>query len=390
MNVQNNNLNLEHNNVQNILIVDDVADNLRLLSGILRKQGYEVRCARNGSSALNAVTAIIPNLILLDIQMPDLNGYEVCQKLKKKPKTRDIPIIFLSALDDVQNKVKGFEQGGVDYITKPFQVEEILIRVKNQLALQSAKAEIHQLNQILQRKIQNEKQRTNELEFINHKLQQEIIARQKVEQQLIHNSLHDSLTGLPNRSLLMKKLDIAIQKTNSNSNYLFALLFIDLDCFKKINDTLGHLIGDKLLVAVAKLLPEGLRNKDTVARLGGDEFVILLDDIESLQDTTIVVNRLLEKLKGTFQIDDFTVTIGASIGIAISSPNYQNSSQILQDADLAMYRAKENGKGHYEMFDRAMYIPNFKFLNSSRGDDRLESIMKSKQSQEMVKKEGKN
>ena len=120
---------------QMILIVDDLPDNLRVLSSTLTEQGYKIRCAKNGSMALMGVQATLPNLILLDINMPDMDGYEVCQKLKASLPTRDIPVIFISALDDVLDKVRAFEVGGVDYISKPFQVGEVLARVKNQLAL---------------------------------------------------------------------------------------------------------------------------------------------------------------------------------------------------------------------------------------------------------------
>ena len=123
-----------------ILIVDDLADNLRVLSATLAEQGYGVRCAKNGSMALRGAMAAPPDLILLDVKMPDMDGYQVCQQLKAAPATRDIPVIFMSALDDVLDKVRAFDVGGVDYITKPFQVEEVLARIKSQLALQAAKA----------------------------------------------------------------------------------------------------------------------------------------------------------------------------------------------------------------------------------------------------------
>ena len=347
----------------NILIVDDIADNLRVLSNTLSEQGYKIRCAKNGATALKAAIKIIPDVILLDIKMPDLDGYEVCQKLKANPKTKDIPVIFLSALDDVLDKVKAFEVGGVDYITKPFQVEEVLMRVKNQLALQVAKAEVSQLNQALEQKVQ---ERTLELEITNQKLQQEISDRKRAEQQLVHDALHDSLTGLPNRTLLMERIDFAIQHAKHHPDYLFAVLFIDLDRFKIINDSLGHLIGDRLLIAIAKLLPEGLRESDTVARLGGDEFVILLDDIHNLTDATQVGDRLKYKLSLPFTIDNQTIFTGVSIGIALSSTGYQNSSQILRDADIAMYRAKEKGKARYEVFDQAMYVQTLKTIELER------------------------
>lgn len=343
----------------NILVVDDLIDNLRVLYSTLTEQGYKVRCAKSGSAALIGANVILPDLILLDTEMPDIDGYEVCQKLKAQNKTRDIPIIFLSALDDVVDKVKAFEVGGVDYITKPFQVREVLARVKNQIALQSAKARILQLNQELEHRVD---QRTAQLNNANQKLQREIIERQRAQQQLVYDALHDGLTGLANRTLLMERIDFTIEHAKRNPGYLFAVLFIDLDRFKIINDSLGHLIGDRLLVAVANLLQGCLRESDLVARLGGDEFVILLDGIQQLQDATQIGDRIQARLRTPLNLEGQTIFTSASIGIAISSSDYQESGELLRDADIAMYRAKAKGKARYEVFDRSMYLETLKLV----------------------------
>ena len=163
---------------QTILIVDDLLDNLRVLSATLTKQGYKVRCAKSGSMALLAAQSAPPDLILLYIKMPHMNGYEVCEKLRADDRTCEIPVIFLSALDEVLDQVTAFEAGGVDYITKPFQVQVVLARVKNHLALQAAKTEIRQLNAQLEQKVQ---QRTAQLE-------QEIVERQKLNQELLRSN----------------------------------------------------------------------------------------------------------------------------------------------------------------------------------------------------------
>jgi DNA-binding response OmpR family regulator len=155
----------------NILVVDDTPDNLRVLSVSLTERGYQVRCVKNGAMALITAKKAAPDLILLDIKMPEMDGYQVCEKLKADEQTREIPIIFLSALDDVFDKVKAFQVGGVDYITKPFQIEEIVVRVQHQLALQAAKAEICQLNAKLEQKV---RQRTAQLEEVIDELHQEI------------------------------------------------------------------------------------------------------------------------------------------------------------------------------------------------------------------------
>ncbi|MGF1541368.1 MAG: EAL domain-containing protein [Pleurocapsa sp.] len=340
-----------------ILVVDDVADNLQILSKTLTQEGYQVRCAKNGSTALLGASTILPDLILLDIKMPDLNGYEVCQKLKNIEVTRNIPIIFLSALDDVLDKVKAFDVGGVDYIGKPIQVKEVLVRVKNQIVLQSAKAKIFELNQELEQRVY---QRTLELRNANEKLRQEIAERQRIQQQLVYDALHDGLTGLPNRNLLMERIEFTISHAKRYPEYMYALLFIDLDRFKTINDSLGHLTGDQLLVAVSNLLQECLRDSDIVARLGGDEFVILLDGIKSPQDAISIGERIQQQLRSPFELKGQSIFTSASIGIVFSSSSYNHASDLLRDADIAMYRAKAKGKARYEIFDQTMYYETLK------------------------------
>jgi diguanylate cyclase (GGDEF)-like protein len=342
-----------------ILVVDDIADNLQILANTLSKQGYQVRCARNGSTALRGASTILPDLILLDIKMPDIDGYQVCQQLKANKQTCDIPVIFLSALDDVLDKVKAFEVGGVDYISKPIQVKEVLVRVKNQIALQLAKAEITELNQDLERRVY---QRTIKLKTVVQKLRQEINERQRVQQQLIHDALHDSLTGLPNRALLIERIEFTIAHAKRNPDYKYGLLFIDLDRFKVINDSLGHLIGDQLLIAVSNLLQECVRENDLVARLGGDEFVILLDGIKNVQDATLIGERIQQKMRSPFELQNQNIFTSASIGIVFSSIEYNNSADLMRDADIAMYRAKDKGKARYTIFDQTMYDETLKLV----------------------------
>jgi diguanylate cyclase (GGDEF)-like protein len=337
---------------QTILVVDDILENLQFLSASLSEHGYKVRCARNGAMALLTSKKEPPHIILLDIKMPGMDGYEVCQNLKADELTRDIPVIFLSALDDVFDKVKAFAMGGVDYIVKPFQIEEVITRVSHQLALQAAQAKIIQLNGELEQKVQ---QRTAQLEKVIEELNQEISQHHQTQNQLLHQALHDDLTGLPNRTLLMEHLKKAIQRSQRNKDYLFVILFIDLDRFKIINDTWGHSIGDRLLIAISKILKECCRQVDTIARLSGDEFTILLEDLQSIEDAIMIAERLLDKLTFPIHLDDRKVFSGASIGIVSGSPNYQNGVELLRDADIAMYRAKALGKGRYAIFDREMY-----------------------------------
>ena len=335
-----------------ILVVDDIANNLRVLSALLKENGYQVRCAKNGSMALITAKKNPPQLIMLDIKMPDMDGYEVCRKLKADESTRDIPIIFLSALDGVLDKVKAFEVGAVDYINKPFQAQEVLVRIRHQLALQAAKVEIAELNEGLEQKV---RERTAQLEKVIDSLNSEITQHQQTQDRLSYQTLHDALTGLPNRILFMEHLTKSIQRYQRNQDYLFAVLFIDLDRFKIVNDSWGHAVGDTLLVAVAKIFQECCRDFDIVARLSGDEFAILLEDLIDRQDGIAIAERLLERLILPIHLEERKIFSGASIGIVFSSTTYQNGIELLRDADIAMYRAKALGKGRYAVFDREMY-----------------------------------
>ncbi len=182
----------------------------------------------------------------------------------------------------------------------------------------------------------------------------DITDRKSAEQKLSHDAFHDTLTDLPNRTLFMDRLRLAVERAKRRDDFLFAVLFLDLDRFKDINDSLGHLMGDQLLIAIAKMLGEDLRSTDTVARLGGDEFVILLEDISDISDATHIADRIQEKLTKSFKLMDREVFVTTSIGIVLSMTGYQRPEDVLRDADIAMYRAKAQGRARYEIFDSAM------------------------------------
>lgn len=321
-----------------ILIVDDTPENLRLLSVMLSKQGYQVRKAINGQMALTAVQALKPDLLLLDIMMPGMDGYEVCQQLKTDPTTADVPIIFLSALDDVFDKIQAFKVGGADYITKPFHFEEVLARVKHQLALQTATRQLHTLNACLEQRIQ---ERTQDLETANA--------------QLMKLALQDPLTGLANRIALLKRLEQALEKPVQDTAYQFAVLFLDCDRFKVVNDSLGHEVGDALLVSIAHRLQQILGPDDVLARLGGDEFAIFLDQIEGICSATQLAEQILHQIAEPFCLSEQVVFINASIGIVLGNVQYEKPEHLLRDADTAMYHAKAAGRAQYRIFDSTMY-----------------------------------
>ena len=205
--------------ITDILIVDDKVENLDFLAQMLKEHNYRVRLATNGSIALKSALVAPPSLILLDISMPGMNGYEVCIKLKQQEITREIPVIFLSALGQTFNKVTAFEVGGADYITKPFDISEVIIRVENQLKLKAAQAEIIELNSNLEAKIQ---ERTVQLEV-------EIQNKEKAQAKLLKMALQDSLTELPNKRWFMRKLKQELEKAQVDTEHRFAII-----CFEVI------------------------------------------------------------------------------------------------------------------------------------------------------------
>jgi len=342
-----------------ILIVDDKPNNLRFLSTTLTEQGYKVRSVTDGLMALTVAQAANPDLILLDIMMPNVDGYEVCQRLKADEQTQNIPVIFLSALDEVIDKVKAFSVGGVDYITKPFQLDEVLARIQTHLSLRAAQREIRQLNVELEQRV---KQRTAQLE-------QEISERLQAQERLLHLALHDVLTGLPNRTWFMKRLEQLLQQVNQASSYQFAVLFLDCDRFQSVNDSLGHLVGDQLLVSIARRIELCLRPDTTFCRLGGDEFTILLQNVNARSEPVNLAKKILKELAAPFQVGSYQVFTNVSIGIVIGSDVYKQPEHILRDADTAMYRAKANGKACYQIFEQPMHshaLHNFQLESELR------------------------
>lgn len=183
----------------------------------------------------------------------------------------------------------------------------------------------------------------------------DITKRKQVEAQLLHDAFHDSLTGLANRALFIERLGHVIQQKKRRKDYLFAVLFLDVDRFKVINDSLGHMVGDQLLIAITDRLKRCLRSSDTFARLGGDEFAVLLEGNQDDSEATQIVERIQQELKSPFNLNGQEVFATASIGVLLSTTDYDQPEELLRDADTAMYRAKARGKARHEVFDIAMH-----------------------------------
>ncbi len=245
-------------------------------------------------------------------------------------------------------------------LKKPFDSVEVLqlactLTEKWQLSWQ-AQVKMEQLEQLVA-------QRTAELEDYVSRLQREIAQREEAENRLRHSALHDTLTDLPNRALLLERMERCFSRAHRNPEYRFAAMFIDLDGFKVINDSLGHRAGDRLLTEIAQRLQNCIRQIDTAARpgdettarIGGDEFVILLDEIDDPDSLSVVGNRVLQTLRQPFTIDDHEVVVTGSIGIAMNDARYDRPEEMLRDADTALYRAKHMGKDCYTLFDGEMH-----------------------------------
>jgi diguanylate cyclase (GGDEF)-like protein len=335
-----------------ILIVDDRPNNLKLLSKILTSYNYKVRCAVNGQVALQTVKTKIPDLILLDITMPEMDGYQVCLELKKNPQISQIPVIFISALDATFDKVKAFQVGGIDYITKPFEIAEVIARIKNQLQLKKTQEELHFLNHQLETLNNQLEQKVNERTV---QLQAEIIQRCQAQDRLMHMAMHDPLTNLANRTYLLQRLQTCVDIVRNSPTEKFVLLFLGCDRFKLVNDSLGYLAGDRLLIAIADRLQNLLPQDSLLARSGGDEFIIVLDSMNSVEKAIELVQHLQKKFTQSTVFGQREIFINFSVGIVLGTEDYETPEQVLRDADIAMHQAKQCGIATYKVFNAEMH-----------------------------------
>lgn len=318
-----------------ILVVDDVSANLAGMRRLLAAVDADIYEAKSGNEALALCLDHRFALILLDVQMPDMDGFEVASLLNNDPATCDIPIVFVTAayLDDI-NRLKGYTFGAVDYIAKPINDAVLLSKVTVFLELHISKMRL--------------KSAMEELEKRNRQLEVEIEERRRVEKQIRHMATHDSLTGLGNRILFMDHLSRALAQAEQNGG-AFALLYIDIDGFKQVNDRHGHAAGDELLCAIAQRLRANLRHEDFAVRLSGDEFAVLMVDLPDGEVATAQARRLCDVLKQPYGLRQaappITVSIGASIGISLYPQHATKDSELMRLADAAMYQVKKNGKG---------------------------------------------
>jgi len=295
-----------------ILIVDDQQADVQLLEQMLHNVGYQ-----NITSTMDprSVSALHRDnhydLILLDLLMPGMDGFQVMASLKEIETDNYLPVIVFTAYPD--HKLRALASGAKDFIGKPFNLMEVKMRIHNML----------------------------EMRLLNTKLEDS-------NKMLKSLALHDALTGLPNRRLLMDRLSSAIAHAHRNKHSM-AVVYLDLDGFKQINDTLGHDAGDTLLSLVAARMVSAVRHEDTVARLGGDEFVIALWELSHADGVDHPVSKVIQAVSQPYSIQERSVSITISAGVSIYPAHGEDAETLMKNADLALYEAKHAGKNNYRI-----------------------------------------
>jgi diguanylate cyclase (GGDEF)-like protein len=321
-----------------LLVVDDVANNRDVLGRLFRRRGYEVVEAATGCAALELITKQHFNAVLLDVVMPEMDGLEVLRRIRAIHSTAILPVIMVTAMAESKDVVQALELGANDYITKPIDVGITFARVQNHIARQQAERALAE--------------QLHKLENINRELENEIAQRKISDARIQQMAHHDSLTGLSNRSYFRDQLTRSFDRVEQDGGS-FDLLFIDLDQFKLINDSLGHRIGDLLLATIGERLKRAVNEDDTVARLGGDEFAIIRF-AKRPEDTNLLVDRVMKAVALPYDIEGHRLFITSSIGIARAPDDGNDPELLLANADLALYRAKAEGRGRRRFFEAEM------------------------------------
>lgn len=500
-------MDVNHTEEPLILVVDDEAVNRLILESNLKKHGFRTIAAASGQQCLDLAASEKPDLILLDIIMPGMDGFQTCNNLKIAPQSRDIPVIFLSALTDTEVKTKGFEAGGVDYVSKPFDARELLARVRTHLTLRKQEMQLRlyseKLEEMVDERTDKLKQTEQELKRnydmqtalnqllhlslqelpLGHLLQQclesildtawlalqkrgciyladeegkrysmvahhnlsqvvlercfeitpgkcvcgtainkqeilvvsddtkphtawpeladdphahicipiisknttvailnlyveqdrllssqdlvylravsntllQVILYKRTEQRMLHHVFHEQLTNLPNRSALLDRLNMEIKKTQTDSDYKFALILANLDRFNRFNESLGYDLGDQLILSSANRILTGRKTDEEVLHLGGDGFAILVKELKETVSPLLLAEKILEDLKQPHQLAGHEIQTSASAGVVLSNTGYERGEDVLRDADIALHQAKSKGRGRFEVFNHVMH-----------------------------------
>lgn len=313
-----------------IQVVDDDLAMRMLMRAALVKAGFEVAEAKNGMEAIAIFEQLRPDAMLLDVMMPEMDGYETCSAIRRLPGGDHTPVLMVTGLDDIESIHKAFEVKATDFITKPINWAILIYRVRYMLRANEAFQQV-----------------------------------KKNQDQIRHLAYYDHLTGLANRPLFIDSLEKTLASATRH-NRKMAILFLDIDRFKRINDTLGHHIGDLLLKKIAERINRCIRETDTatrlgqdestncISRLGGDEFTILLSEIAHPEDAAKVAQRILDVIPQPMNLEGQEVFVTTSIGISVFPIDGKNTENLMKNADTAMYHAKEKGRNNFQFYKESL------------------------------------
>jgi diguanylate cyclase (GGDEF)-like protein len=319
-----------HDTRYKLLIVDDVAKNIQVAANILQQGAYQIAFAQDGPTAIQQSDTNRFDLILLDIMMPDMDGFEVCRRIKENPANREIPVIFLTAKNDADSVVQGFELGAMDYLTKPFNGAELQARVKTHLELYRSKQELRAANERLS------------IEIAQRENAEEELRRGREEYRQL--AIHDGLTGLYNTRHLYGAVEQLVADGRRQGSQ-FSIIFLDIDNFKHVVDTHGHLNGSQALAEVAQTIMGCIAAPAFGVAYGGDEFVVVLpgcDHHQAMQKAQEIRSRMLST-RYLPAIHD-GVHLQASFGVSTYPEDAADIKAMLAKADKAMFQIKTKGK----------------------------------------------
>ncbi|MFP4363202.1 MAG: diguanylate cyclase [Spirochaetia bacterium] len=337
MNTQN-----ENREIDNILIVDDNPQNIQLVAAALKDEGYKLSFAQSDQGALQKINSTLFDLILLDIMMPEMDGYEVCSKILENPEFREIPIIFLTAKADKESIVEGLRTGGADYVVKPFHGDELRARVKIHLSNKQYRERLEEINITLNKEILKSIKMEEELQNSREELQ-------RINRELYKRATEDQLTGLMNRRKMLDHIEYEQERFQRNKKTL-SIIITDIDKFKKVNDTYGHNCGDLVLKKAAEMLYSNKRKQDLLARWGGEEFLLVLPETDQ-EEAAVLAEKMREAIeKMDVQYKEAKIPVTMTFGISEHSANCTNIENCIQHADMALYAGKQSGRNQVVLY----------------------------------------
>jgi diguanylate cyclase (GGDEF)-like protein len=318
-----------------ILIVDDNPENIQLAAGELQPEGYGIAYAQGGDDALTQAEETDFDLILLDVMMPKMDGFEVCTALKNMPQYKDVPVIFLTARGEKDQILHGFEIGGVDYVTKPFYGPELRSRVRAHLRFRDSQEQLEAINAELNKELLKDI-------FREEELRENETTLRRITKDLLSQATTDKLTGLRNRRSLLAIADYELTRSRRNGRR-FAFIIGDLDHFKSINDRYGHATGDAVLQEIARRLESSVRAQDQVARWGGEEFVIFVPETDG-DGAEILAEKLRRAVADqAVATPDGSIPVSMTLGLAGGGKG-ADITAVLNTADAALYEGKNAGR----------------------------------------------